>query len=167
LSANGPVSLTVPVFLGSFHKTRLKDTKIDYSKRWQQIHLRTLESAYKASPFYEYYADPVSAVILSDHKYLIDLDMHSLHTVLKITGISREICFTQKFVPAGSEKNDFRYIISPKKEVPEDIFSLERYPQVFEDRMGFVKCLSILDLLFNTGPECVTLLGDYIKEKRS
>src|ERR1035437_8126277 len=54
LSASGPLSLSIPVFQGSLHKTQIKDIKIDYSKRWQQVHLRAMTAAYSSSPYFEF-----------------------------------------------------------------------------------------------------------------
>jgi hypothetical protein len=158
LSANGPLALTVPVMLGSFHKTALKDTRIDYSKRWQQIHARGITSSYKSSAYYLYYYDIVEKVIFKDHKFLIDLNMDTLETLLKITGITPLICFTTSYEPAGMTPDDFRYEITPKKKIRSDIFKLKEYWQVFKNRSGFVPGLSTLDLIFNLGPDSADYL---------
>lgn len=153
LSANGPLVLSVPVLLGSFHKTAIKDIRIDYSKRWQQIHMRGISSSYKSSAFYLYYSDLVEKVIFGDYKYLIDLNMASLETAVRITGLTSRVSFTNTFEPVGNHDYDFRYKISPKKKIPDDIFNFKEYYQVFGNKSGFVPGLSILDLIFNAGPE--------------
>lgn len=158
LSPNGPLALTVPVMLGSFHKTPLKDIRIDYSKRWQQIHARGITSSYSSSAYWLYYYDLVEKPIFKDHKYLIDLNMDALDTLLKVTGLTARINYTTSYEPAGMTPNDFRYKITPKKSIRGDIFKLNEYWQVFKNRSGFVPGLSTLDLVFNLGPDSADYL---------
>jgi hypothetical protein len=159
MSANGPSVLSVPVLSGSFRKTPVKDIQIDYSKRWQQVHLRTLISSYKSSAFFEYYFEDIEKILLGKPKYLLDLNMQALMAVLKITGILTPVSFTDTFEPVSDNENDFRYSISPKKEIP-GIFSFKEYYQVFSSKFGFVPNLSILDLIFNNGPDSINFLQD-------
>jgi len=158
ISSNGLQSLTVPVLLGSFHKMPVKDIRIDYSKRWQQLHLRGLRASYASSPYYQFYIEDVEKVILKGHQFLIDLNMHSLNVVMALSGINTPITYTEEFETPGKGKYDFRYMISPKKNFPPGLFTFPAYPQVFSDRWGFTEKLSTLDLLFNIGPECSALL---------
>lgn len=160
LSTSGALALSVPVLLGSIHKTALKDIQIDYSKRWQQIHCRGITSSYESSPYYLYYSDRISKVINSNHKYLLDLNMDALKTVLDITGLSATVRYTNRFEPTGQKAYDFRYEITPKKKIPANVFKLEEYCQVFNNKSGFVPGLSIIDLIFNVGPDC----GSYLRE---
>jgi hypothetical protein len=153
LTANGPASLTVPILLGSFHKVPVKDIKIDYSKKWQQVHLRGLVSSYRLSPFFEYFYEIVENVILGNHKYLLDLNMYSLDALIKITGIRTSVSYTSEFEDINKEPYDFRYLITPKKNPLEQDFSFKEYPQVFCDRFEFIPGLSMLDLIFNAGPD--------------
>ena len=162
ISSNGPISLAVPVLLGSFHKTRIKESFIDYSKRWQNIHLRTLITSYKSSPYFEYYFDLIEKVILKNHKYLLDLNMHSLHTVLEILKIERPVYYTEHFEAPEERDHDFRYEITPKKKIKEGVFLFENYTQVFDNKWGFKKMLSILDLIFNLGPDCPAYLKNIL-----
>ncbi len=162
LSANGPHFMTVPVLLGSFHKRPVKEIRIDYSKRWQQLHMRGLRASYASSPYFEYYIEDVEKVILKGHRFLIDLNMHSLNVIMKHSGISTSISYTDVFEPVVDEKYDFRYMISPKKNLPPELFTFPAYTQVFSDRWGFTEKLSTLDLLFNAGPECPDLLDAII-----
>ena len=155
LSANGPHLLTVPVFLGSSHKTALKDVRIDYSKRWQQVHLRAISTAYRSSPFFQYYSDGIERDIMKNHEFLLDLNASLTETMLKILGIKKPVTYTTSFTPAGDGENDFRYRISPKKASP---FTHREYPQVFDTGRGFVEGLSIIDLVFNMGPDAVHFL---------
>ena len=150
LSANGKQTLTVPVYLGSIHKTALKNIRIDYSKRWQQVHLRAMSTSYKASPFFEFYFEDIERTILKNHEFLIDLNTELTEVILKILGIKTSIAYTSTFIPIGAIDYDFRYKITPKLQSE---FTIKEYSQVFNFSSGFVSGLSILDLLFNMGPD--------------
>jgi len=157
LTANGQSALSIPVLSGSFKKTPVKEIRIDYSKRWQQVHLRALLSAYKSSPFFEYYFDEIEKVIAGNTEYLLEQNMNSLKTILKIMRISTTVEFTCAFEPVAERDYDFRYLISPKKEKPGKN-STKEYYQVFSNKFGFTGGLSILDLLFNAGPDSANYL---------
>jgi hypothetical protein len=162
LSANGPLALSVPVLLGSFHKTPIKDIRIDYSKRWQQIHLGAIISSYRSSPYFEFYFEKIRDVILGGDNFLLDLNMNSLEVVLSITGISSEVEYTREFLKGENRINDFRCTFSPKKKDEEKKFSFSKYQQVFSDRYDFVPGLSIIDLIFNSGPDTINVLSETI-----
>ncbi len=155
LSASGPQVLTVPVYLGSFHKTPVKDICIDYSKRWQQIHLGAIVSSYSSSPYFQFYYEIIEKVIQADFKFLLDLNMELLQALLKILRVNTRIACTADFKPVTGTENDYRYKISPKKKSE---YSAKKYLQVFDSDNGFVPGLSIIDLVFNTGPEAIKYL---------
>ncbi|MCE5345653.1 MAG: WbqC family protein [Bacteroidales bacterium] len=155
LSAHGPQLLSVPVYLGSIHKTRLKDIRIDYSKRWQQVHLRAIIASYGLSPYFEFYYENIEKIISKNPEFLLDLNMELTASVLKMLKIEKTISYTTDFEHPGDRENDFRYKITPKKE---SSYVAKEYIQVFDTGKGFIPDLSILDLIFNLGPEAV----DYI-----
>jgi hypothetical protein len=155
LSASGIQTLTVPVYLGSFHKTPVKEIRIDYSKRWQQVHLRALSASYRSSPFYEFYFDDFERIIMENQEFLIDLNSNLTNAAIKIIGLEKSIGFTDSFAPLRKADNDFRYAVSPKKK---SIFSTKEYTQVFKYDNQFTGGLSIIDLIFNMGPEAVNYL---------
>lgn len=157
LTANGRSALTVPVLSGKSKKTLIKDIRIDYSKRWQQVHLRALVSSYKTSAYFDYYFDEIESIISSKPEFLFELNLNSLQAILKITGIETPITETDHFVPVENKDRDMRYAISPKIERP-GISSVKEYYQVFCNKYGFVPGLSSLDLIFNTGPDSVNYL---------
>ncbi len=155
LSAHGRQLLSVPVYLGSMHKTRLKDIRIDYSKKWQQVHLRAIKASYGAAPYFEYYFDNFEKIISFHHEFLTDLNELLLDQILKILEITAVPEFTYHFEPANEEPYDFRYKIAPKKE---SLKQVKKYSQVFPGKEGFISNLSIIDLLFNMGPDSVLYL---------
>ncbi len=155
LTAGGTQFLTVPVYLGSLHKTRIRDIRIDYSKRWQPIHSRALRTAYNSSPYFLYYFEALDKIIRRDHKYLLDLNMELLSEILNILKIDLKPVYTSEFIPVNNAGCDYRYSIDPKKE---SCYAQREYFQVFNSLHGFVPGLSILDLVFNMGPEAVNYL---------
>jgi hypothetical protein len=155
LSAHGPQLLSVPVYLGSLHKTPVKDIRIDYSKRWQQVHTGAMTASYNSSPYFEFYFENIEKIISKNHEFLLDLNMELIETLLEILKMKKTISYTTNFEPVWEMENDFRYKITPKEESP---FTLKEYYQVFNNGEGFVPGLSIIDLVFNMGPEAV----DYI-----
>lgn len=149
LGANGIQTLTVPVMKGNLRNAKISDVTIDYSKRWQMNHMRTLKSAYGRSPFYQYYSELFEKIIERDHKYLLDLNNELLRQCNEILDINKCINYTSYFVPVNRMLNDYRYKISPKQD---SAYTTKKYIQVF-GKDTFVTGLSILDLIFNTGPD--------------
>lgn len=155
LSSHGQHQLSVPVFDGSIRKVPIRDTRIDYSKRWQQVHLGAIMSSYRSAPFYEYYYEEIERIILRNHTFLLDLNDALLRSVLNMLRIKKFIKYTEKFEPCTEEAYDYRYRISPKKETP---YISKPYIQVFDEGHGFSSNLSIIDLIFNLGPEAADYL---------
>lgn len=154
LSSNGVTDLSVPVLKGAGPKTLIKDIAIDYSKRWQQVHIRALASAYSRSPFYQFYREAVEKQIGRNHKFLFDLNYELLNYCLDVLKIKKSVGYTRSFEPEAGQAYDFRYRISPK--IKPD-FCEKIHIQVFSNT-SFIPGLSILDLIFNTGPDA----GDYL-----
>ena len=153
LGANGPLNLTVPV-LHSEQKIPIKNLYISYQSNWQLIHKRAIESAYRNSPFYEYYIDDFSRFFQEKPDKLIDYNNQILNVCLEIVGYRGILKFSDDYVEQA--ENDFRYIITPKKALEKVVFPV--YHQVFIDKFGFISNLSILDLIFNCGPETKDIL---------
>ncbi|HPT22139.1 MAG TPA: WbqC family protein, partial [Bacteroidales bacterium] len=116
LSAHGPQLLSVPVYLGSVHKTSIKDIRIDYSKRWQQVHLRAMIACYNLSPYFEFFFENIEKTISRNHEFLLDLNMELTVSILNILKIEKTISCSNTFEPISDNKNDFRYKIAPKLE---------------------------------------------------
>ena len=155
LSAHGPQLLSVPVYLGSLHKIPVKDIRIDYSKRWQQVHLRAMIASYNSSPYFEFYFENIEKIISKNHDFLLDMNTELTESVLEIFKIKKTLYYTTNFEPIGDIEYDFRYKITPKEE---SNFATREYFQVFSKGQGFVPGLSIIDLIFNTGPGAVEYL---------
>lgn len=154
LASNGVLSLSVPVTKGDRLKAPVKDIRIDYSKRWQQVHIRAFTSAYGRSPYFLYYSENIFSILQKKQRFLIDLNHELLQECLALLDINKCINYTSSFEPASLQPGDYRYSISPKKE---QVFSSKPYIQVFGEA-GFVPGLSIIDLIFNLGPDTAMYL---------
>lgn len=149
LESKGILVLSVPVMKGNLIKAPIKDVTIDYSKRWQQVHIRAMTSSYSRSPYFQFYFEQIEKILQKNHKSLLDLNDELLHKCLEILKMNKCVTHTYSFKPANYYDHDFRYRISPK-EISD--YSCRPYIQVFGQN-GFIPGLSILDLIFNMGPE--------------
>ena len=169
LTANGPIQLSLPVADGNRAKGPIRDIKLSYDHQWQQIHWRGISSAYNNSPFFEYYADDLAPYFHEKRwKYLIDFNMEIQSAVFDCLEIKKDLKFTEEYLPVGEVPetiDDLRYQIHPKplKQSFDPNFNPKPYTQVFHEKFGFVSNLSILDLLFNKGPEAVGNLRSGIR----
>jgi hypothetical protein len=149
LTSTGILNLSVPVLKGPLLKVPVKETEIDYSKRWQQVHLGALTSGYGRSPYYQFYSGQIGKIVLKNYRFLLDLNETLLNKCLELLNIDKCILHTSVFYPDTGQVNDFRYRISPGTCSG---FLSRPYIQVFGNNK-FIPDLSILDLLFNMGPE--------------
>lgn len=161
--ANGLQILSIPVDRASRHKMLTKDVKIDYAEDWQKNHWKSIESAYRSASFYEFYMEDIIPFYRKKYTFLIDYVLAIHNTILNIVEIAPNINLTDIYSKGyGDEVIDYRDTIHPKKEIHDPLFSPVEYFQVFADRYGFKKNLSIIDLLFNAGPETLHILGKSI-----
>lgn len=149
--ANGKLDLIIPVVKGSREHTKLKDVRINYEAGWQRLHWMSLQTAYRSSAYFEYYEDDFAIFYEKKYGFLLDYNMEQLHLILKLLKINREITFTESYKTDYDSALDFRENIHPKKD--RGFFNAKPYYQVFEDKNGFLSDLSIVDLLFNQGPQ--------------
>ena len=154
MTANGVESLSVPVIKVNGNHTMTKDVIISYVEPWQQIHRRCLESAYKASPYFDHYYSHLKPIFEERFERLIDLNDTALRAVLKILKTEKEIVHTTDYFKTVD--NDLREAFSPKAKVDPSLFP--KYYQVFSAKFPFAPDLSILDLIFNEGPESLSQL---------
>ncbi|MBN1649774.1 MAG: WbqC family protein [Bacteroidales bacterium] len=160
LTANGLQSLSVPVIKPFGKKTLTRDIKIAYDEAWQQLHWRSIKTAYNSSPFLLYYHDDLEAFFKQKHRFLIDLNEAVIALINDLMEWEIKLKRTETFVfpkelPVQGDK---RFSLSPKDNQE---FGFERYIQVFSDQYPFFENLSILDLIFNLGPEAESYLMRY------
>ncbi len=164
LGGNGPITLVVPVIKGRGTKILIKDLKIAYEMDWQRNQWRTIFSAYNPSPYFEYYKDDIQPFFEKKTKYLLDFNQSIHETICDLLEIENKSKLTGDFEADPENTLNFREIISPKnKKLSDTNFQPTEYTQVFSERFGFVPNLSILDLLFNEGPNSYTILEESLK----
>ncbi|MCK5839090.1 MAG: WbqC family protein [Bacteroidales bacterium] len=149
-SANGKLPLIIPVIKVNGAQTKTKDIAISYSEKWQTNHWRAITSAYNSSPFFLYYQDDFKLFYQQNIPLLIDFNQMLLTKILEMTGITAAISFTESYIKTPINLIDQRIVFDPKRETP---FPCKPYIQVFSNKSGFIPGLSIIDLLFNLGPE--------------
>ena len=150
LSANGVMPLTVHVENANRPRQRIRDVKIDYSKRWQHQHWVSILSAYKSSPYFDHYASVIEPFYRREWRFLVDYNMDYLHTLLRLLGAKCEVTVSENYVEAAAEDLDLR-----PRQKEDSTFVAEPYYQVFSERMPFESNLSILDLLMCEGPSAI------------
>ncbi len=150
MTANGIQTLTIPVIKTNGNHTLTKDIEISYKESWQQIHLRCLESAYRKSAYFDYYFPYFEKIYRQKFNTLVELNDFCLKTILKILKAKKDYSFTTDFERIVDE-NDYRISLSKGTNKIE----MKPYYQVFADRHGFIPNLSIVDLLFNEGPNSI------------
>lgn len=153
MTANGIQTLTIPVIKTNGNHTLTKDIEISYKESWQQIHLRCLESAYRKSAYFDYYFPYFEKIYKQKFNTLVELNEFCLKTILKIIKVKKDYSYTTDFEKIVDE-NDYRISLSKGTNKIE----MKPYYQVFADRHGFIPNLSIVDLLFNEGPNSINNL---------
>lgn len=150
LSANGVMPLTVHVENANRMRQKMRDVRIDYSKRWQHQHWVSILSAYKSSPYFDYFADQIEPFYRREWQFLVDYNREYLQVLLKLLGSKCEVKYSEQYVVAAEGDLDLR----PKNKNG-STFVAEPYFQVFSDRMPFQANLSILDLVMCEGPSAI------------
>lgn len=153
LTANGILKLSVPL-VNRQNKSITNEIEISYAENWIAKHCRSIESAYNNSPYFEFYWDDYLKILNTKHNLLIDLNTAILKTSLKHLKSKKEICYSNSYVDVDETFLDLRL----KKSFATESTSLKPYQQVFTEKFGFSKNLSILDLVFNCGPESAAKL---------
>jgi hypothetical protein len=151
MTSAGKASLIVPVSRPRGNHTMTKDIEICYREPWQQHHWKALQSAYRSSPYFSYYSDILEPYFNTREISLLAHNQNILEMIFKLTGIACSVEFTGNFVKNPEDTTDLRRELSPKKD--RSVIDHPVYPQVFSHKFGFMPGLSILDLLFNMGPE--------------
>ncbi|MBR1631934.1 MAG: WbqC family protein [Paludibacteraceae bacterium] len=154
---SGRMALNIPV-VRTGSKQLVKDVRISYQSNWQHQHWQALKSAYNLTPFFEYYADDLLPYYQRQTEFLIDFNIGLQETVMDLLDIHTEVRRSTDYCPADAAQvsdeekktTDLRDHFHAKHEAPRP---MPPYWQVFQHRNGFLPDLSIVDLLFNLGPE--------------
>lgn len=163
-SVNGVQRLTVPLLKGKNEGQSIREVRISYDQNWQSNHWHAIRSAYGNSPFFEHYVDEIAPYFKeSKPEFLWDMNEQIIKGMMDLMGIKRDLVFTEKYEKEPTrDVLDLRNKISPKaNEVPIP-FKASPYAQVFSDRHDFLPDLSILDLIFCTGPAALSILKNSI-----
>lgn len=146
MTAGGVMQLTVNIRNANRPRTPMRSVEIDYSKRWQHQHWVAILSAYKSSPYFDYYADALQPLFEAKYERLVDLNIAALKAVLTLLGLPTDLKISESYVEAAEGDVDLRDKSSSRGGEGQ-----EPYFQVFSDRLPFAPNLSILDLLFCEG----------------
>ena len=169
-AADGVQALSFPVIHeGGTYKHPVKDIKVDYSTPWLLQHKRAIVSAYRTSAYFEYYQDELFEILDSMPENLLDLNMSLLRFFIEKTGLKVDLRLTEEYSRDGTVQGpddatvqcaDLREIIHPKRanSILADLALEKPYFQVFAPKYGFKSDLSIMDLLFNEGPDSILFL---------
>lgn len=158
---DGPLPLTVPVVKPDTPKCFMRDIRISDHGNWRHLHWNALESAYNHTPFFEYYKDDFHPFYERKYDFLMDFNEELCRTVCALIDMEPRMERTTDYcctAPEGEE--DYRERIHPKRDyrTEDPAFHPVPYYQVFQERLGFLPNLSIVDLLFNMGPESLLVL---------
>lgn len=153
--ANGKLSLTVPVIYSQKNRQFYRDIKISNVDKWQGLHWKSLQSAYKTSPFFEFYEDELAPLFHTKQEFLLDFNFKCLEVIFECLQLDFNYKTTSAFKIEPNDCLDYRHLVNARKE-KEHLF--EPYTQVFSNKHGYINNLSILDLLFNEGTNTVSYL---------
>ena len=162
-AADGVQSLSYPVVRGEgAQNLRITDVEVDWSTPWLVRTERAIAAAYESSAYFDHYRDSLFSLLEKRPRTLFEFNLSILGYFLEKTGIQADIRLTEEYTPAGSGiyGEDLREAIHPKRAntILEDLSLKKPYFQVFARKYGFVPNLSILDLLFNEGPDAILYL---------
>ena len=156
-SPNGIQLLNIPIKHTKERHQKTKDVRLETAFDWQKQHFKSLEAAYRTSPFFEYFENELTPIFNKKHIFLMDLNFETMEIISKCLRMKFDFNRTTEYFHEVSNYTDFRPLVNGKKE----IMLFENYTQVFGEKHGFINNLSILDLLFNEGRYAL----DYLKNQ--
>ena len=154
-SPNGVLDLIVPVVKGAKVHTPVKDVKISYDFKWQRLHWLSLQACYRSSAYFEYYEDEMAPFYEKKYNFLLDYNLDLLNWIFKQLKQNPIYTLTSEFDKEYTNDLDYRTQLNNKKYLSG--LAAKKYFQVFSDRNDFLPHLSIVDLLFNQGPQAKSL----------
>lgn len=157
-SPNGIQLLNIPIKHTKERHQKTKEVRLETAFDWQKQHFKSLEAAYRTSPFFEYFEDELTSIFNKKHTFLMDLNFETMEIISKCLRMKFDFNRTTEYFHEVSNYTDFRPLVNGKKE----IMLFENYTQVFGEKHGFINNLSILDLLFNEGKFAL----DYLKNQK-
>jgi hypothetical protein len=156
-TANGKLALTIPVIKTNGNHTKINDIIISEQSNWQVLHWRAIRSAYANAPFFLFYQEEISLFYQTKFENLVDFNHRLMIELMSLAGIEKKISFTDRFEKHPRNLEDYRFSITPK--VLPVLFQFRPYYQTFGEKHGFIPGLSLLDLLFNMGPETLKIIS--------
>jgi hypothetical protein len=148
------MGLHIPVHYTQNKRQKTQDILIDNATPWKNVQWKSIESAYKTAPFFEFYEDELRPLFQKEDDLLLPFVLECIETI----NLCLELDFnptTSKVFKKESTENDFRFLVNARKTVT---IQTKPYIQVFQAKHGYISNLSILDLLFNMGPETLNYL---------
>ena len=153
--ANGKLGLFVPVIHTHNNRELFKDVKISYDSNWMDLHLKSLQSAYRSSPYFEYFEDNFVKLYSEKEKFLVDFNIKCIKLISNLLDLNLNYKISNKYVEKTNDIIDLRGLSNARKEKKIDT---PKYIQVFESKHGYLNNLSIVDLVFSEGPNSVSLI---------
>jgi hypothetical protein len=153
--ANGKLGLFVPVIHTHNNRELFKDVKISYDSNWMDLHLKSLQSAYRSSPYFEYFEDNFVKLYSEKEKFLVDFNIKCIKLISNLLDLNLNYKISNEYVVKTNDIIDLRGLSNARKEKK---INTPRYIQVFESKHGYLNNLSILDLIFSEGTNSISII---------
>ncbi len=153
--ANGKLGLFIPVIHTHKNRELFKDVKISYESNWMDLHLKSLQSAYRSSPYFEYFEDDFIKLYAEKEKFLVDFNIKCIKLISNLLDLDLDYKISSEYVEKTNDIIDLRDLSNARKQ---KTIETPKYIQVFESKHGYLNNLSIIDLIFSEGPNSVSLI---------
>jgi hypothetical protein len=153
--ANGKLGLFIPVIHSHKNRELFKDVKISYESNWMDLHLKSLQSAYRSSPYFEYFEDDFIKLYAEKEKFLVDFNIKCIKLISNLLDLDLDYKISSEYVEKTNDIIDLRDLSNARKQ---KTIETPKYIQVFESKHGYLNNLSIIDLIFSEGPNSVSLI---------
>jgi len=154
--ANGKLGLFIPVIHTHNNRELFRDINICYDTDWMALHLKSLQSAYRSSPYFEYFEDNFIELFAKNEKYLVDFNIKCINLISNLLDVNINYVKSESYNENYSGLIDLRYLSVARKEKE---YATPKYIQVFESKYGYLPNLSILDVLFCEGNNSTSLIN--------